>query len=90
MHFIPPSQFYAELYEAHAWHLHTQSVKRTPASDFSDFCKEAFVVIFIRRSSNEYHTLEKKTNALRAILCKYGASYIGTISRSDSDFDETC
>ena len=22
---------------------------------------------------------------LRAILCKYGASYIGTISRSDSD-----
>ena len=22
------------------------------------------------------------------ILCKYGASYIGTISRSDSDFDE--
>ena len=27
---------------------------------------------------------------LRAILCKYGASYIGTISRSDSDFDETC
>ena len=21
---------------------------------------------------------------------KYGASYIGTISRSDSDFDETC
>ena len=29
-------------------------------------------------------------NPLRAILCKYGASYIGTISRSDSDFDETC
>ena len=28
--------------------------------------------------------------SLRAILCKYGASYIGTISRSDSDFDETC
>ena len=27
---------------------------------------------------------------LRAILCKYGASYIGTISRSDSDFDDTC
>ena len=27
---------------------------------------------------------------LRAILCKYGASYIGTISRSGSDFDETC
>ena len=27
---------------------------------------------------------------LRAILCKYGASYLGTISRSDSDFDETC
>ena len=27
---------------------------------------------------------------LRAILCKYGASYIGTISRSNSDFDETC
>ena len=26
---------------------------------------------------------------LRAILCKYGASYIGTISRSHSDFDET-
>ena len=24
------------------------------------------------------------------ILCKYGASLIGTISRSDSDFDETC
>ena len=30
------------------------------------------------------------TTLLRAILCKYGASYIGTISRSDSDFDETC
>ena len=28
--------------------------------------------------------------SLRAILCKYGASYIGIISRSDSDFDETC
>ena len=27
---------------------------------------------------------------LRAILCKYGASYIGAISRSDSDLDETC
>ena len=27
---------------------------------------------------------------LRVILCKYGASYIGTISHSDSDFDETC
>ena len=27
---------------------------------------------------------------IRAILCKYGASYIGTISRSNSDFDETC
>ena len=30
------------------------------------------------------------SDQLRAILCKYGASYIGTISRSDSDFDETC
>ena len=28
--------------------------------------------------------------SLRAILCKYEASYIGTISRSDSDFDEIC
>ena len=37
-----------------------------------------------------YQTLWIMPNILRAILCKYGASYIGTISRSDSDFDETC
>ena len=38
-------------------------------------------------NTNELNVALKQ---LRAILCKYGASYIGTISRSDSDFDETC
>ena len=37
-----------------------------------------------------YEDLKTLRRDLRAILCKYGASYIGTISRSDSDFDETC
>ena len=48
-----------------------------PAIDYSGWAKGSMSLYF-------------QLYVLRAILCKYGASYIGTISRSDSDFDETC
>ena len=47
------------------------------------------VVKMLLKGNVGAHAL-KKSWILRAILCKYGASYIGTISRSDLDFDETC
>ena len=51
-------------------------------------CFNIIFCLFEIRHRTQY--LYMRPKKLRAILCKYGASYIGTISRSDSDFDETC
>ena len=66
-------------------------MSRLNLQDFTVFVYKMLLYMFALDTSVPI-TIFKNINIrnLRAILCKYGASYIGTISRSDSDFDETC